>query len=149
MSKVFNNVERFCAKSQLFAFYGKLWYNIYRKYERDMNRKEVNRMLTKREQIMNMELSKDNNFIIKREYISKKSVIGFKENGNEILKEDNTKEMRNDRTIQKEQDRQFKDSERQFKENQNSKLNKVQESLSWDSAVIEKFYRIKKTSGGT
>ena len=56
MSKVFNNVECFCAKSQLFAFYGKLWYNIYRKYERDMNRKEVNRMLTKREQEMNMEL---------------------------------------------------------------------------------------------
>ena len=44
MSKVFNNVKRFCAKSQLFAFCGKLWYNIYRKYERDMNRKEVNRM---------------------------------------------------------------------------------------------------------
>lgn len=94
MSKVFNNVECFCAKSQLFAFYGKLWYNIYRKYERDMNRKEVNRMLTKREQIMNMELSKDNSFIIKRECISKKSVIGFKENGNEILRKDNTEENR-------------------------------------------------------
>lgn len=94
MSKVFNNVERFCAKSQLFAFYGKLWYNIYRKYERDMNRKEVNRMLTKREQIMNMELSKDNNFIIKHKYISKKSVIDFKENGNEILRKDNTEENR-------------------------------------------------------
>ena len=107
MSKVFNNVERFCAKSQLFAFYGKLWYNIYRKYERDMNRKEVNRMLTKREQIMNMELSKDNSFIIKRECISKKSIIDFKENGNEILRKNNTKEMRNDRTIQKEQDRQI------------------------------------------
>ena len=132
MSKVFNNVERFCAKSQLFAFYGKLWYNIYRKYERDMNRKEVDRMLTKREQEMNIELFKDNSFIIKREYISKKSVIGFKENGNEILRKDNTKEIENGRTIQREQDRQFKDSERQFKENQNSKLNKVfkvQESL--------------------
>lgn len=112
MSKVFNNVKRFCAKSQLFAFYGKLWYNIYRKYERDMNRKEVNRMLTKREQIMNMELSKDNNFIIKREYISKKSIIDFKENGNKILRKDNIEEIENDRTIQKEQDRQFKDSER-------------------------------------
>ena len=72
MPKVFNNVECFCAKSQLFAFYSKLWYNIYRKYERDMKRKEVNRMLTKREQIMNMELSKDNSFRIKRECISKK-----------------------------------------------------------------------------
>ena len=104
MSKVFNNVECFCAKSQLFAFYGKLWYNIYRKYERDMNRKEVNGMLTKREQEMNMELSKDNSFIIKRECISKKSVIGFKENGNEILRKDNTKEIENGRTIQREQD---------------------------------------------
>ena len=130
MSKVFNNVERFCTKSQLFAFYGKLWYNIYRKYERDMNRKEVNRMLTKREQIMNMELSKDNSFIIKRKYISKKSVIDFKESGNKILRKNSIKEIENGRTIQREQDRQFKDSERQFKENQNSKLNKVQESLS-------------------
>lgn len=112
MSKVFNNVECFCAKSQLFAFCGKLWYNIYRKYERDMNRKEVNRMLIKREQIMNMELSKDNSFIIKRECISKKSIIDFKENGNEILRKDNTKEIENGRTIQREQDRQFKDSER-------------------------------------
>ena len=110
MSKVFNNVECFCAKSQLFAFYGKLWYNIYRKYERDMNRKEVNRMLTKREQIMNMELSKDNSFIIKRECISKKSVIDFKENGNKILRKNNTEEIENDRIIQREQDRQFKDS---------------------------------------
>lgn len=71
MSKVFNNVKRFCAKSQLFAFCSKLWYNIYRKYERDMNRKEVNRMLTKREQKMNAgsrknELEK-NNFIKKCE----------------------------------------------------------------------------------
>lgn len=107
MSKVFNNVECFCAKSQLFAFYGKLWYNIYRKYERDMNRKEVNRMLTKREQIMNMELSKNNSFIIKRECISKKSVIDFKENGNEILRKNNTKEIENGRAIQKEQDRQI------------------------------------------
>ena len=110
MSKVFNNVERFCAKSQLFAFYGKLWYNIYRKYERDMNRKEVNRMLTKREQEMNMELSKDNSFIRKCKHISKKSVIDFKENGNEILRKNNTEEIENDRTIQREQDRQFKDS---------------------------------------
>ena len=130
MSKVFNNVECFCAKSQLFAFYGKLWYNIYRKYERDMNRKEVNRMLTKREQEMNIELFKDNSFIIKRECISKKSIIDFKENGNEILRKNNTEEIENDRTIQREQDRQFKDSERQFKENHNSKLNKVQGSLS-------------------
>ena len=112
MSKVFNNVECFCAKSQLFAFYGKLWYNIYRKYERDMNRKEVNRMLTKREQIMNMGLSKDSSFIIKREYISKKSVIDFKESDNEILRKNNTGEIENGRTIQREQDRQFKDSER-------------------------------------
>lgn len=104
MSKVFNNVERFCAKSQLFAFYGKLWYNIYRKYERDMNKKEVNRMLTKREQIMNMELSKNSSFIIKREHISKKNVIDFKENGNEILKKDDTEEIENDKTIQREQD---------------------------------------------
>ena len=110
MSKVFNNVECFCAKSQLFAFYGKLWYNIYRKYERDMNRKEVNRMLTKREQEMNIELFKDNSFIIKRECISKKSIIDFKENGNKILRKDNTKEIENDRIIQREQDRQFKDS---------------------------------------
>ena len=110
MSKVFNNVERFCAKSQLFAFYGKLWYNIYRKYERDMNRKEVNRMLTKREQEMNMELSKDNSFIRKCKHISKKSVIDFKENGNEILRKNNTEEIENDRIIQREQDRQFKDS---------------------------------------
>ena len=102
MSKVFNNVECFCAKSQLFAFYGKLWYNIYRKYERDMNRKEVNRMLTKREQEMNMELSKDNSFIIKREYISKKSIIDFKENGNKILRKNSIKEIENSRTIQRE-----------------------------------------------
>ena len=94
MSKVFNNVKRFCAKSQLFAFYGKLWYNIYRKYERDMNRKEVNRMLTKREQEMNIELFKNNSFIRKCKYISKKSIIDFKENGNEILRKDNTKENR-------------------------------------------------------
>lgn len=80
-----------------------------------MNRKEVNRMLTKREQEMNIELFKDNSFIIKREYISKKSVIGFKENGNEILKEDNTKEMRNDRTIQREQDKIQKDSSKRIK----------------------------------
>lgn len=90
-----------------------------------MNRKEVNRMLTKREQIMNMELSEDNSFIIKREYISKKSIIDFKESDNKILRKDNTEEIENGRTIQREQDRQFKDSERQFKENQNSKLNKV------------------------
>lgn len=107
MSKVFNNVECFCAKSQLFAFFGKLWYNIYRKYERDMNRKEVNRMLTKREQEMNIELSKDNSFIIKRECISKKSVIDFKENGNKILRKNNTEEIENGRTIQREQDRQI------------------------------------------
>lgn len=94
MSKVFNNVECFCAKSQLFAFYGKLWYNIYRKYERDMNRKEVNRMLTKREQEMNIELFKDNSFIIKRECISKKSIIDFKESDNKILRKDNTEENR-------------------------------------------------------
>ena len=86
MSKVFNNVKRFCAKSQLFAFCGKLWYNIYRKYERDMNRKEVNRMLTKREQKMNMGLSKDSSFIIKCKHISEKSIIDFKENGNKILR---------------------------------------------------------------
>ena len=107
MSKVFNNVECFCAKSQLFAFFGKLWYNIYRKYERDMNRKEVNRMLTKREQEMNIELFKDNSFIIKRECISKKSVIDFKENGNKILRKNNTEEIENGRTIQREQDRQI------------------------------------------
>lgn len=133
MSKVFNNVERFCAKSQLFAFYGKLWYNIYRKYERDMNRKEVNRMLTKREQEMNVKPFKNNSFIRKCKYISKKSIIDFKESDNKILRKDNTEEIENDRTIQKEQNRQFKDSERQFKENQNSKLNKVfkvQESFS-------------------
>ena len=94
MSKVFNNVECFCAKSQLFAFYGKLWYNIYRKYERDMNRKEVNRMLTKREQKINIELFKDNSFIIKRECISKKSIIDFKESDNKILRKDNTEENR-------------------------------------------------------
>lgn len=110
MSKVFNNVECFCAKSQLFAFYGKLWYNIYRKYERDMNRKEVNGMLTKREQEMNIELFKDNSFIRKCKHISKKSVIDFKENGNEILRKNNTEEIENDRIIQREQDRQFKDS---------------------------------------
>lgn len=119
MSKVFNNVECFCAKSQLFAFYGKLWYNIYRKYERDMNRKDVNRMLTKREQEMNIELFKDNSFIRKCKHISKKSIIDFRENGNEILRKDNTEEIENGKTIQREQDRQFKDSERQFKENQN------------------------------
>ena len=102
MSKVFINVECFCAKSQLFAFYGKLWYNIYRKYERDMNRKEVNRMLTKREQEMNIELFKDNSFIIKRECISKKSIIDFKENGNEILRKNNTEEIENGITIQRE-----------------------------------------------
>lgn len=94
-----------------------------------MNRKEVNRMLTKREQIMNMELSEDNSFIIKREYISKKSIIDFKESDNKILRKDNTEEIENGRTIQREQDRQFKDSERQFKENQNLKLNKVQGSF--------------------
>ena len=110
MSKVFNNVERFCAKSQLFAFYGKLWYNIYRKYERDMNRKEVNRMLTKREQEMNIEIFKDNSFIRKCKHISKKSIIDFKENGNEILRKNNTEEIENGRTIQREQDGQLKDS---------------------------------------
>ena len=88
---------------------------------------------------MNVKSFKNNSFIIKREYISKKSIIDFKENGNEILRKDNTEEIENSRTIQREQDRQFKDSERQFKENQNSKLNKVQESLSWDSAVTENF----------
>ena len=93
MSKVFNNVECFCAKSQLFAFYGKLWYNIYRKYERDMNRKEVNRMLIKREQEMNIELFKDNSFIIKCKHISKKSIIDFKESDNKILRKDNTEEI--------------------------------------------------------
>ena len=87
-------------------------------------------MLTKREQEMNIEIFKDNSFIRKCKYISKKSIIDFKENGNEILRKDNTEEIENDRTIQREQDRQFKDSERQFKENQNSKLNKVQGSLS-------------------
>ena len=112
MSKVFNNVERFCAKSQLFAFYGKLWYNIYRKYERDMNRKEVNRMLTRREQKMNIELFKDNSFIIKREYISKKSIIDFKENGNEILRKDNTEEIENGRTIQRKSERQSKEKQK-------------------------------------
>ena len=112
MSKVFNNVECFCAKSQLFAFYGKLWYNIYRKYERDMNRKEVNRMLTKREQKMNVKSFKNNSFIIKRECISKKSVIDFKENGNEILRKNNTKEMRNDRTIQRKSERQSKEKQK-------------------------------------
>ena len=66
-----------------------------------MNRKEVNRMLTKREQKMNAgsrknELEK-NNFIKKCEYVSKKIVIGFKENGNEILREDNTKEKEKSR----------------------------------------------------
>ena len=59
-------------------------------------------MLTKREQEMNIELFKDNSFIIKHEYISKKSIIDFKENGNKILRKNNTKEMRNDRTIQRE-----------------------------------------------
>ena len=103
---------------------------MYRKYERDMNRKEVNRMLTKREQEMNIELFKDNSFIRKCKYISKKSIIGFKENGNEILRKNNTEKIENDRIIQREQNKQFKDSERQFKENQNLKLNKVQESLS-------------------
>lgn len=112
MSKVFNNVKRFCAKSQLFAFYGKLWYNIYRKYERDMNRKEVNRMLTKREQEMNIELFKDNSFIIKHKYISKKSVIDFKESDNEILRKNNTKEMRNDRIIQRKSERQSKEKQK-------------------------------------
>ena len=94
MSKVFNNVKSFCAKSQLFAFCGKLWYNIYRKYERDMNRKEVNRMLTKREQKMNVKSFKNNSFIIKRECISKKSIIDFKESDNKILRKDNTEENR-------------------------------------------------------
>lgn len=96
-------------------------------------------MLTKREQIMNMELSEDNSFIIKREYISKKSIIDFKESDNKILRKDNTEEIENGRTIQREQDRQFKDSERQFKENQNLKLNKVQGSFLWDSAATENF----------
>ena len=95
-----------------------------------MNRKEVNGMLTKREQEMNIELFKDNSVIIKHECISKKSIIDFKESDNEILRKNNTEEIENDRTIQREQDRQFKDSERQFKENQNLKLNKVQGSLS-------------------
>ena len=95
-----------------------------------MNTKEVNRMLTKREQEMNIELSKDNSFIIKHECISKKSIIDFKVSDNKNLRKDNTEEIENSRTIQREQDRQFKDSERQFKENQNSKLDKVQESLS-------------------
>lgn len=98
MPKVFNNVECFCAKSQLFAFYGKLWYNIYRKYERDMNRKEVNRMLTKKEQKMNIKVT---SFIRKCEHISKKSVIDFKGNGNEILRKDNE----NQRTIEEHKDR--------------------------------------------
>ena len=80
-----------------------------------MNRKEVNRMLTKREQEMNIELFKDNSFIIKREYISKKSVIDFKENGNEILRKDNTKEIENGRTIQKEQDKIQKGSSKRIK----------------------------------
>ena len=69
-------------------------------------------MLTKREQIMNMGLSKDSSFIIKREYISKKSVIDFKENGNEILRKNNTKEMRNDRTIQRKTERQSKEKQK-------------------------------------
>ena len=75
-----------------------------------MNRKEVNGMLTKREQEMNIELFKDNSFIRKCKHISKKSVIDFKENGNEILRKNNTEEIENDRIIQREQDRQFKDS---------------------------------------
>lgn len=57
-------------------------------------------MLTKREQKMNVELLRDNSFIKKCEHISKKSVIDFKESGNEILREDNTKEMKN-RAIKK------------------------------------------------
>lgn len=64
-------------------------------------------MLTKREQIMNMELSKNNSFIIKRKYISEKSVIDFKENGDEILRKDNIEQIENGRTIQREQDRQI------------------------------------------
>ena len=66
---------------------------------------------------MNIELFKDNSFIRKCKHISKKSIIDFKENGNEILRKNNTEEIENDRTIQREQDRQLKDSERQFKEN--------------------------------
>lgn len=76
MSKVFNNVKRFCAKSQLFAFCSKLWYNIYRKYERDINRKEVNEMLRRREKHMNKE---DNKY----EYSCKRVVIKFKESYNQ------------------------------------------------------------------
>ena len=67
-----------------------------------MNRKEVNRMLTKREQIMNMELSKDNSFIRKCKHISKKSIIDFKESDNKILRKDNTEGIENSRTIQRE-----------------------------------------------
>lgn len=54
-------------------------------------------MLTKRKQKMNVGLLKN---IRKCEHISKKSVIGFKGNGNEILREDNAKEMKN-RAIKK------------------------------------------------
>ena len=77
-----------------------------------MNRKEVNRMLTKREQIMNMGLSKDSSFIIKREYISKKSVIDFKESDNEILRKNNTEEIENGRTIQRKSERQSKEKQK-------------------------------------
>ena len=59
-------------------------------------------MLTKREQKMNMGLSKDSSFIRKCKYISKKSIIDFKENGNKILRKDNTEEIENGRTIQRE-----------------------------------------------
>lgn len=69
-------------------------------------------MLTKREQEMNTELFKDNSFIIKRKYIYKKSVIDFKENGNEILRKNNTKEMRNNRTIQRKSERQSKEKQK-------------------------------------
>ena len=77
-----------------------------------MNRKEVNRMLTKREQDMNIELSKNNSFIIKREYISKKSIIDFKVSDNKILRKNNTEEIENGRTIQRKSERQRKEKQK-------------------------------------
>lgn len=100
-------------------------------------------MLTKREQIMNMELSKNSSFIIKREHISKKNVIDFKESDNEILRKKSTKEIENGRTIQREQDKQFKDSERQFKENQSSKLNNQDKVFKVQEAFREILRRLK------
>ena len=88
-------------------------------------------MLTNREQKMNVGLLKDNSFVKECEYISKKSVIDFKESGNEILRKDNTKEMKikDNRRIQN-----GVESENQNKDNSESQDNDFESSKKIDDA---------------